>query len=143
MHRLTPATMLGIACGMRAFSGPAVLAAWTWPAAPAPARIARTALIAAGVGELVADKLPRVPDRVVPGALAVRVATAAMCGGRASGRHGAALAGLAAAVSAVASYRARVAVAARAPVSPPVVGVAEDLVVYGLAIQAARLSTAS
>jgi uncharacterized membrane protein len=132
--------MLGTACGMRAFSGPAALAAWTWPAARSPGgRIVRTALIVAGAGEVVADKLPRVPDRVVPGALAVRVITAAMCGGRTAGSSGAASAALAAAVSAAASYRVRVAVSGRAPVGAPIVGVAEDIVVYGLAIQAARL----
>ena len=135
------ATMLGIASGMRAFSAPAVLAGRAWPTA-GPAGHTRGALVvAAAVGAVGAATLPPVPARVTPGALAVRGAAAALGGARVAGYRGAARAALAAALSAVASYRLRLAASAAAPVSDPLVGAAEDVLVYGLAARAAYLST--
>lgn len=136
------AIMLGIASGMRAFSAPAALAAWSWSGAGPAGRTCRAMVVAAAAGEVVADKLPNVPARVTPGALSVRVATAALCGARVAGYRGAVQAGLAAALSAAASYRVRIAAGATAPGGDPVIGAVEDVLVYGLAVRAA-ISTSS
>ena len=129
--------MLGIASGMRAFSAPAALAAWSWSGARPAGRTRRALIVAAAAGEVVADKLPNVPARVTPGALSVRVATAAICGARVAGYRGAVQAALAAALSAAASYRVRIAAGATTPRGDSVAGAVEDVLVYGLAVRAA------
>src|SRR6185436_15845106 len=65
------------ASGARTFSSPAALALH---GRLGGGPLGRGALVAAGVGELVIDKLPGTPPRVQPPALAGRVASGAISG---------------------------------------------------------------
>jgi uncharacterized membrane protein len=126
-RQLRSATLLGLACGLRTFSAPAVLALHKRPL-NAPHR---TVLLAA-LGELVADKLPSMPSRLERRGLTGRLLSSSATGGSLAGPTGAATAALAALVSAVAGNRARTAIAS--PLAP----FAED----GLAIALATIGAA-
>lgn len=139
---------LGVVAGMRSMAAPAALAAALHDApgarlAPAPARqlahpLADRALRVMAAGEVVADKLPGMPDRVAPQVLAGRLATGALAGAAVFALHGerrlmGALVGAAAAfVATHLFFRLRTGASARLPVPDAVVALVEDtLVVSG------------
>lgn len=83
------AAAIGAVSGLRSMTGPAIIATAAhgknldvkgaglgWLGS------SKAAKIAAGlaIGEMIADKLPFMPDRVKPGSLAARAATGALCG---------------------------------------------------------------
>ena len=119
---------LGAVSGMRTFSGPAAV---TFRHRAGLLRA--TALLA--VGEMVADKLPFIPDRVRPGPLAARAVSGAIVGGviaREDGANvvaGAALGAAAAVAAAFAAYHLR----RQSPLPNVVNGMLEDALVFGLA----------
>ncbi|GGM01088.1 hypothetical protein [Nakamurella endophytica] len=86
MSLWTSAALAGAATGGRSFTGLAALALAAPADAPRqPDRTldkpwARAVLVAAAVGELVADKLPRTPSRLAPPVLVGRLVNAAVCG---------------------------------------------------------------
>jgi uncharacterized membrane protein len=131
---LLQATVVGAACGLRAFSGPATLASrgelgdgW----------VSKAALVAAG-GELVGDKLPLTPPRTDAPALAGRIASGAYCGYRLGGPVGAGLGAVSAIGSAFAGAQARRQVGHALKLPDIVVALGEDAVTYGLARFATR-----
>ena len=131
---LVRAGMVGAVCGMRTFTGPAILAAQGGWGDGAAARL----LPAVGVGELVADKLPVMPARSDAPLFAGRVLSGAVCGAAIAGLAGratlrSALAGgLAAAAAVVPTERLRAAVGRRTGTPDPLLGVAEDVVAVGV-----------
>ena len=99
--------------------------------------IAITSLLA--IGELVADKLPSIPNRTEPGSLAARAVSGALCGAalcaaaKESAGAGAVLGGLGAVAGAFAGYEIR-RKAVRALEAPDfTVALAEDAVAIGSA----------
>lgn len=130
------AAAVGAVCGLRTFTAPAILAANGSWGDGAPARL----LPAAGVGELVADKLPMMPPRSDPPAFAGRVLSGAACGwtvSRLAGKAGvpATVAGaLAAAASIVPSQKLRAALGRRTGVADPLLAIAEDLLAVGVVL---------
>jgi uncharacterized membrane protein len=132
---LWTSALIGAATGLRTMMAPAALsrARHVHPAA-------RALLLAAAAGELVADKLPGIPNRIEPGPLLGRITTGAIAGGvlarrnRRSAAAGALLGGAAAAAGAVAGYHARRALTQEAGLPDLPVALAEDM----LAITAAR-----
>ncbi len=130
---LAAAALLGGATGMRSFSGPTALAL-RGRLVRGPAK---TATIAAGVGELLADKAPLAPPRTFPPSLAFRIASAGVCGRELGGLAGAGVGAAAAVASSAGTYRARKALGQMTGLPDPLLGLAEDGVAYG----AARLAT--
>ena len=128
------AALLGAACGMRTFTGPAVLA---WRDAWLPGRARLVAFAAAG-GEAVGDKLPIVPPRTSPGPLAGRVISGALCGRRLAGTPGLAAGALAAAAATFGLPRLRAAAVERSGLPDPVVALGEDALAVGSALLATR-----
>jgi uncharacterized membrane protein len=126
-RQLRSAALLGVACGLRTFSAPAVLALRKRPL-NAPRRL----LLVAALGELVADKLPSMPSRLARRGLTGRLLSSSATGGSVAGPAGAATAALAALASAVAGNRARSAIAS------PLGAFAED----GLALALASIGAA-
>jgi uncharacterized membrane protein len=130
MTRSTLAETMALAAvsGMRTFSGPAAV---TFRHRAGLLRAA--AFLAAG--EMVADKLPFIPDRVKPGPLAARAVSGAIVGGviahedGANAAAGAMLGAAAAVAAAVAAYRVR----KLSPLPNVVNGMLEDALVFGLA----------
>jgi len=100
--RRDAAILLGLATGLRTFSAPAALALRKRPLGPA-----QRLLLAAAVGELIADKLPSMPSRLSRRGLTGRILSGAASGGRVGGRTGAASSAGAALASAVCGNRAR------------------------------------
>ena len=92
----------------------------------------------AAAGEMVADKLPIIPDRISPGPLAGRAASGALCGAtlfRADGRRavdGAVIGSVSAVVSAFAFYYLRRSLARTTIVPDALLGVAEDALVIAV-----------
>jgi uncharacterized membrane protein len=125
---------IGFATGLRSMTGPAATfrqGGWG------------TVLAVAAAGEYIADKLPGVPPRTTPPALAIRIAgggAAAAAIGRAAGANVllCALAGAAGAVTA-----AYAGVAYRARITGPVPSFVAALVEDGVAIAIARAATRS
>ncbi|WP_249998300.1 hypothetical protein [Actinoplanes sp. M2I2] len=141
--------VLGVVSGGRSLTGLTAVALTTAPGdAVAPwtgltSRKARSLLVAGAIGELIADKLPRVPSRLSPPSLAGRTAAAATAAGLAAVRGGAqpARALLPAVAGAVAGslVGARWRTWADQRSWPPVAAaLLEDTVVVGLAFVAAR-----
>lgn len=128
---------IGVAAGLRSATAPAAILCAT------RSTYARAACIAAG-GELVADKLPFVPARSSPAALAVRLGSGGWSGRMlALARDGSATAGIIAGIAGalVGSYggeaiRGRL-VAAGFP--DPLVAIAEDAATIGIAWDALRI----
>lgn len=122
---LIPLTLLAAASGARTMSGVAAIA---------PGSAAR--LVA--LGELIADKMPNIPDRVAPAPLLGRVAAGAVVGVIAGARTGrnrgesAIIGGLIAFVSAHATYRMRRALSGRLPAVAA--ALVEDAIVVGAAV---------
>jgi uncharacterized membrane protein len=83
------AFLIGCVCGLRSMVAPAVVAwgahlGWlhldgSWPAFLAN-KISLTIFSLFAVGELIADKLPFIPRRTLPGPLGVRIVFGALCG---------------------------------------------------------------
>lgn len=137
---------IGVLAGMRSMAAPATVSErlsndGLTNQAPAPLRAfasPRTAraLKALAVGELAADKLPFMPDRTAPPALAFRILSGAICGAAiASWRRESAVLGalVAAAAATAASYGflAGRRAAGRAGIPSLVSGLAEDALVAG------------
>jgi len=136
---------LGVVAGMRSMSAPAFVSAHLADneARESSDRVLRfmssprTALAfkVGAAGEMVADKLPVIPDRISPGPLAGRMVSGALCGWSVCESEakpagiGAAAAGLAAVGSAFASYylRRRLTESGRFP--DVLVALAEDAIV--------------
>jgi len=123
-RQLRSATLLGVACGLRTFSAPALLALRKRPL-NAPRRL----VLVAALGELVADKLPAMPSRLARRGLTGRLLSSSASGASIAGPAGAATAAIAALASAVGGNRARAAIAS------PLGAFAED----GLAIALASI----
>lgn len=120
-------------------SGARTLGAWTGLALSG--RVtgrARIALLVAAAGEIAADKLPMMPPRSDPPALAGRIVSGALAGRIAGGAHGAGIGAATAAATTYASERARALLGAHTSLPDPVLALLEDAVVVGLAVVAAR-----
>lgn len=101
-------------------------------------RYLRLGLAVAAGGEMLADKLPAIPPRSDPPALAGRVISGALAGRVVAGPYGAGVAAAAAAATTYASERARALLAARTPFPDQALGLLEDALVLGIAAAAAR-----
>lgn len=127
------AAALGAVSGMRTFGGWAGLAL----RGRVPDRRLRGALLAAAAGEMAGDKTPWIPPRSDPPALAGRVISGALAGRLVGGARGARLGAATAAAGTYASERARALLGQRLGISDPVLAVAEDALVLGVAAAAA------
>lgn len=152
---LLRALIFGFATGLRSMTAGAVLA-WHRGEAPRSAgwknwpllRSAwgRRALIAAGIGEVIGDKLPATPSRLEPAPLGGRIAFGALAGA-ALGTEGrgkvtiircAIAGGVGGAAGTYGGYHARKAVVEATGMPDPVVAVAEDAIAVTLATTAVR-----
>lgn len=146
---VTRAALLGFDAGLRSIAPLAILAL-RQPDAP---RIAgwkrwypmrhgwsRAALVVAGAGELVADKLPETPPRIKPGPLAGRAVMGGIAGlAIASSRHGlpAYLVGMTvgaggAIAGSYAGYHARKAIVDQTGLPDPAIALGEDAIAMTL-----------
>jgi uncharacterized membrane protein len=143
------AALLGFDAGLRSLT-PLALLALRQPNAPRIAgwkrwyplrhRWSRAALVAAGAGELVADKLPQTPSRIEPPQLAGRALMGGIAGlAIASTRHGfpaylvGAILGAAGAIAgSYAGYHARKAIGDATSLPDPAVALGEDAIAIGL-----------
>ena len=115
---------MGAVCGLRTFTGPAIVAEGA----------GRNALILLAVGELIADKLPSMPNRTDPPGLAARFIAGAFCGMAIAGRRkrservlSGIVAGTAALAAAYAGYQYR----KRVKLPPLAAALIEDAVAVG------------
>jgi uncharacterized membrane protein len=135
------AAALGAATGLRSTVALAALIVRRNDGLPAVLRhpAARPAAAIAGVGELVADKLPMTPSRLDPSGLAGRVVCASLAAAvlaRSGHRHpipAVVIASAAALAAAKIGHDARAALVRRLRLPDPAVAVAEDAVAIGLA----------
>jgi uncharacterized membrane protein len=97
----------------------------------------RTGLLVAAAGEMVADKSPWIPPRCDPPSLAGRVISGALAGRLVAGPAGARVGAATAAATTYASERARELLGHRLGLPDPVLAVAEDALVLGVATTAA------
>jgi uncharacterized membrane protein len=132
-RRIGGAALVGVACGMRTFTGPAALAVrgrvrpgW-----------ARAALVAAAAGEAAGDKTPFVPPRTDAWPLAGRLVSGALSGRAVAGVPGAAAGALGAAGGAFGGQRARSGLGRLTGLPDALLAVVED----GAAVAAAALAT--
>ena len=148
--------LLGVATGMRTFTPMAILCwfaytgqlpvdgTWAFWTANAITAIGFTVL---ALGELVGDKLPRVPDRTSTAPLLARVIFGALVGGVvAVGMNGSDFEGMilgvgGALVGAFGGYMIRHEIVARSSCKDWPVAVAEDLVAVGFAVLAMGIVT--
>jgi uncharacterized membrane protein len=127
---LIPLTLLAAASGARTMSGVAAIA---------PVSAAKVLAL----GELIADKVPNIPDRVDPAPLLGRVAAGALVGAVIGGRTGrsrselAIIGGLVAFGSTHATYRMRRALSERLP--SVAAALVEDAIVVGAAVTAGAM----
>jgi uncharacterized membrane protein len=145
--------LLGIVTGLRSQLGPAVLA-WSEPASARDTRVlrgmrstpGRVVLSLAAAGELVADKLPSTPSRLIPRALGARLATGAVVGALAVGSvdkrtlavaSAVGVAGAAAGSYAGATYRRVLPARTHSPDLPW--ALSEDAIAAGLAATAVKV----
>jgi uncharacterized membrane protein len=132
---------IGIGSGLRAFTPIALvswLSIWGWiPLAGSPLWFLGTntcAIIAslAAIGELIADKFPKIPSRILPGPLGVRIVTGAVSAGAlffAAGRSwffGLPFGALGSVVGAFGGYYGRQFLTRRLPVPDLMVALLED-----------------
>lgn len=138
LESLAPVAALAATAGMRSMTAPAALARSAVKRGKAPASGA-LALGAVAVAELVADKLPQIPDRISPLPVAGRALSGAVVGAIAADSIGrsrteGALVGAAVAVAATAlTYHLRRLLRERTSVPDRLLGGAEDLLAMGLA----------
>ncbi len=131
--------LLGAASGLRSQLGVATVVARSDSSLPRVLRRpwTRRLLVAAAVGELVADKLPGTPSRLAPAGIAGRLALGAVAAAlfartrRAPWLPAAAIGAASAAVAAKLGHDARAQLAHHAP--DPAVAVVEDALALGLA----------
>lgn len=137
---------IGLVTGLRSMTGPAVVC---WAAhlgwinlegsrlSLMGSTAATYAFSAFAIGELVADKLPFIPNRTSPGPLFGRIVLGALCGATlcAAGDYsmalGAVLGGVGGLVGAFAGYQARKGLVAKLGCADWVVAVLEDLIAGG------------
>lgn len=147
MNGYVKAICVGVIAGMRSMSAPAFTNAYlARQRSPELANSAlsllgsrrvATALKVAAAGEMIADKLPIIPDRISPGPLVARALSGALCGAalcRAEGRSlegGAIAGGLSAIVSTYALYHLRRKIGEARVVPDVALGFAEDAIVIG------------
>ncbi len=93
-HVMLLAFLIGVVCGLRSLTGPAVVA---WAAHRGWIDLGNTSLhlmgltvvvvvfTLAAVGELIADQLPSTPSRTKPPGLIARIVLGGLCGAAASG----------------------------------------------------------
>ena len=124
----------GVVAGLRSMTGPATaLRGSSW----------QRVLPVLAISEFIVDKLPGVPARTIPPALAVRIVTGAVCGAVTSKRCGGsrslgAILGGAGAVGAAYAGAAYRKAAAERNVPPILAGLIEDALAVTLGIAAAR-----
>jgi hypothetical protein len=131
--RWPDAALAGLACSMRTFAAPGMLAA--------RGRISgrpRIPVLLAATGEMAMDKSSRATDRTAPPALIGRVAAGGYAGHEIAGGPGIAAGTIAAAVGTFATWRARGLVVATTGLPDPVVAVVEDILAVGVAAVATR-----
>ncbi|HTU28722.1 MAG TPA: hypothetical protein VMF07_05030 [Solirubrobacteraceae bacterium] len=132
-YRWPDAALAGLACSMRTFAGPGMLAA--------RGRIGgrvRIAMLLAATGEIAMDKSPKAIDRTDLPALIGRMVSGGYTGGDLAGVPGAAAGSIASAAGTYATWRARGLVVEATGLPDPVVAVGEDLLAYGLAAVGTR-----
>lgn len=150
---IAAALLLGIVAGMRSMTAPAAVSILLWRRPEldphvAPAQWFAHAWVAlvlaiAAVGELIADKLPRTPNRTALGPFLGRVITGGLSGaaaaqiGNLSGWIGAICGIAGAVVSTFAMFHARRAVVRGTSLPDPFVGAVEDILALCLAVVAA------
>jgi uncharacterized membrane protein len=127
------ATLAGLACSMRTFAGPGLLAVHGRITG-----VPRAAVLIAAAGELAGDKSSKAPDRTDPPGLAGRVASGVYTGREIAGGTGAAAGAIAAVLGTFATRRARSLVVEVTGLPDPVVGAGEDIVAEALAALATR-----
>lgn len=147
------ALLLGTASGLRSLTGPAVVA---WAARLGALDVSGTMvgflatgwvvwlLTALAVGELVADKLPVVPNRTDVGPLVGRLLAGAVCGMALGASHGQATAGvlagcLGALTGTFGGFRLRARLATRLGADLPA-ALIEDVVAVGMAVVAVLIA---
>jgi uncharacterized membrane protein len=145
---------LGLLAGMRSASAPAITSHilshhQSNALADSPLKFMQsekvaTALKFFAVQELVADKLPGVPDRIKPISVAFRVTSGALSGAsiyKANGGNtviGALIGGSAAAASTFASFFIRKATVKHTTIIDPIIGSLEDVLVVGAGVGLSR-----
>jgi uncharacterized membrane protein len=132
-RRIGGAALVGVACGMRTFTGPAALAV----RGRVRSGRARAALVAAAAGEAVGDKTPLVPPRTSSLPLAARIGSGALSGAAVAGVPGAAAGALGAVGGAFGGQRARGGLGRLTGLPDALLAVAED----SAAVTAAALAT--
>jgi uncharacterized membrane protein len=148
MHSVWIALAIGFATGLRALTGPAVVA-WAarlgWlplqgtPFAFMCALPTTIVFTVAALAEYVNDLIPKTPNRISPGPLVARIVSGGLCGAciAAGAQSPWAVGALAGAVGAVAGafagYNARVGLVRRLRVPDPVIAIPEDLVAIAFA----------
>jgi uncharacterized membrane protein len=130
------AAALGAVTGLRTFGAWAGLAI----RGRIPDSRLRVGLLVAAAGEMVADKTTWIPPRCDPPSLAGRVISGALAGRLVGGPAGARAGAATAAASTYASERARELLGQRLGLPDPVLAVAEDALVLGVATTAPGLS---
>jgi uncharacterized membrane protein len=129
-----PAALLGVAGGLRT--------SMPWGALALRGRFGggagRLAPLIAVAGELVIDKLPQTPSRTSPPGLAARLGSSAGVGWLIGGAAGAAVASVAAGLSAFARERTRAVLGRHTGIADPLIAAAEDLIAIGVALAATR-----
>ena len=150
-HNPTWALAAGAVAGMRSMTAPAVVSykmkriakaeGLSHPTGFGGTRVG-TALALAAIGELVADKLPKTPNRTDPPALIARGISGAFAGAALSGSgrnekiKGAVLGGIAAIGAAYGMYYLRAWLVKRTGVPDAVVAIGEDAIALTLALKA-------
>lgn len=154
MTGLLRSAQLGAASGLRSMAAPSQLSRHLAASAPNPARgpiahflahdTVRSLFRIAALGEMVADKLPVVPDRIEPGPLCGRAFFGCTAGGVLARIHGepavlgALVGGVAAVVGSYAGYHARRALVHGAGIPDLPVALCEDTLALVLARAALR-----
>lgn len=142
------ALVLGVSAGLRSMTPPAVVAwaAGSWPGVAASplsfmaSRLVSYLFIAFAAGELIADKLPFIPSRLMAGPLIARICSGALCGAVVAAAAGAGLVApaIAGAVGGVAGafggYHVRRNLTTSGGLPDLVVALIEDVVAIGLAV---------
>ncbi len=144
------AILLGIVAGMRTVSAPAFVMSLTYsrPRSQNPififmrSRHFHGILKIAAVGEMIADKLPFISDRISPGPLLARTLSGAFCGGllfKESGKReifGAATGGFTALVSTSIFYHIRKLIGIKSGVHDAIIGFCEDIAATAIGMSA-------
>jgi uncharacterized membrane protein len=143
------ALAIGLVAGLRSFTAPAVMSwaahlGWINLEATFLRFMGSTAAVAVfslcAIGELIGDKLPKIPRRTAPGPLLFRMLTGGLCGACLFGaaNQSAALGALCGAIGAVAGafagYEIRKRLVTRFGIRDLFVAIPEDLIALGVAL---------